>query len=172
MILEEIIRMADRIGVMDVALPFLLIFTIVYSVLSKTKMYKKKPNMIIAFVIGMSVVVPHVLDKYPPCWDVVVIINEALPKIGLLIAGIVAFIMVLGFLGIGLKFLEKFSTLAALIIAAFVVSSFLSSGGQCYNYNFFNLYPFLKYLLPLILIGLIIWAISGKNKAEDEDVYG
>ena len=68
-VFRESIEFLAKLGVYDVVLPFLLVFTIVFAILDKTKMLgvekgkddreytKKNLNAMIAFVMGFFVVV-------------------------------------------------------------------------------------------------------------------
>ena len=81
----------NNLGVMDSLLPFLLIFTIVFAVLEKTKIIgegKKQFNVIIALVISLMVVIPHVTGNYPPGQDAVQTINNALPNVSVVIIAV------------------------------------------------------------------------------------
>ena len=73
-------------GVMDFLLPFLLVFTIVFAVLQKTKIVgegKKNFNVIIALVLALMFVVPHIIGSYPLGYDPVAVMNASLPSISL-----------------------------------------------------------------------------------------
>lgn len=89
--------LGEDLGMWDTFLPFLLIFTIFYAVLQKTKVLSgssdggdaKKFNMIISAVIGFLVVIPHVTNTYPPGQDIVLIINSALPDVAAVLVAVV-----------------------------------------------------------------------------------
>lgn len=94
--------LGEDLGMWDTFLPFILIFTIIYAVLQKTKVLgdssednaAKKFNMVIAAVMGFLVVIPHVTNSYPPGQDVVIIINSALPDVAaVLVAVVLALVM-------------------------------------------------------------------------------
>jgi hypothetical protein len=87
-----------EIGIYDVVLPFLLVFTIVFAILEKTKVlgvekvqnneYTKKPlNAMVAFVVAFLVVASSRL---------VAAINEALARIVLLMLLSICFLMLMG----------------------------------------------------------------------------
>ncbi|MFC1728378.1 hypothetical protein ACFLZ7_02855 [Nanoarchaeota archaeon] len=93
-----VIEFFDRIGVYDVVLPFLLIFTIIFAVLEKTKIFgtekigkeeytKKNLNAMISFVISFLVVASSKL---------VAVINEALANIVLLLLVSISFLLLIG----------------------------------------------------------------------------
>jgi amino acid transporter len=89
-VLQQGVYVLENLGVVDVILPFILVFVIVFAVLQKTKILGEnkegKPmknfNSVIALVMGLAVVIPHVMGSYPdPNMDIVNIINIALPNI-------------------------------------------------------------------------------------------
>ncbi|MBS3134282.1 hypothetical protein J4214_03555 [Candidatus Woesearchaeota archaeon] len=87
-------------GIFDVVLPFLLVFTIVYAILEKTRILgvektkddekgipNKNLNAMVAFVIGLLVVAAS---------NIVGIINESLPNIVLLLVVSISFLLLIG----------------------------------------------------------------------------
>ena len=53
----------ESYGLLDALLPFLLIFTVIFAIMQKTKFLgegKKNFNVVIALVIALIVVLPHV----------------------------------------------------------------------------------------------------------------
>ncbi len=78
-------------------MPFLLIFTIIYAVLERVKVFKeKKYNVIITISITLLAIMPHVL--YPANDDIVSIINNALPQFAITTIAIVLFMIMSGLL--------------------------------------------------------------------------
>lgn len=86
------------LGIYDVILPFLLVFSIIYAILDKTKVLgteeingvttgKKNINAMVAFVIAFLVVVSKQL---------VATINKALANIVLLLLMVIMFLMLIG----------------------------------------------------------------------------
>ncbi len=56
---KEVVELLARIGVWDVIVPFILVFTILFAILERTKVLgkdKKRFNAMIAFVIGFFVI--------------------------------------------------------------------------------------------------------------------
>lgn len=89
-------------GVFDVVLPFLLIFTLVFAVLQRIKLFgddKKSINVIIALIMAILTVVPHVTGNYPGNYDPVVIINTLLPSISILSVVIILVLFLWGMFG-------------------------------------------------------------------------
>jgi hypothetical protein len=127
---QEVIYRLRDIGLLDVILPFLLVFAVVFALLQKvhilgdvdTKPEVKRYNLIVALVIGLLVVVPHVLyggasgdgeltlttrggQHYP---DVVDIMNNSLPSIALWIIAILAVMLLIGMAGGNLPEIESY----------------------------------------------------------------
>jgi hypothetical protein len=89
----------DRIGFVDVVLPFLLIFTLIFAILEKTKILgegKRNMNMGISLIFALLVVVPHVTGNFPAGYDPVAIINAALPSVSLVVVAIIALMILIG----------------------------------------------------------------------------
>jgi hypothetical protein len=97
-VVRGVLEFFARIGVYDVILPFILVFTIIFAVLEKTKILgtekvsgteytKKNLNATVAFVVSFLVVASTRL---------VAVINEAMANIVLLVLVIVSFLMLIG----------------------------------------------------------------------------
>src|SRR3989344_9320159 len=86
-------------GLFDIVLPFLLVFTIVFAILEKTRILgtvkmkggeeipNKNLNSMVAFVVGLLVVATA---------NVVRTINESLPNVVMLIVASVSFLLMIG----------------------------------------------------------------------------
>ena len=155
-------------GVVDILLPFLLVFTIVYAVLQKTKIVgegRKNFNVIIALILGLLFVVPHITGSYPLGYDPVDVMNQSLPSISLVA---VAAIMLLLLLGI---FSTTFSEVAAPIIALVAVGFVIYIFGSALNiwagpYDIFYWWTdeTTEILLIILVFGLIVWLITRDDK--------
>lgn len=88
----------EEIGIYDVVLPFLLVFTIVFAILEKTKIFgvervegvdytKKNLNAVVAFVVGFFVIASTKL---------VAAINESLANVVLLLIVSISFLLLIG----------------------------------------------------------------------------
>jgi len=95
---RETLAFFDTLGVYDVILPFLLVFTIVYALLEKTKIFgteevdgkkytRKNLNSMVAFVSAFLVVASSRL---------VAIINETVAQVSLLLILVVCFLLLAG----------------------------------------------------------------------------
>ena len=96
---ESFIISLERVGFIDVLLPFLLVFTIIFAILEKTKILgegKRNMNMGIAIIFALIVVIPHITGNFPAGYDPVQIINAALPSVSLIIIAIVSLMILVG----------------------------------------------------------------------------
>ncbi len=96
---ESFMQSLERVGFVDVLLPFLLIFTIIFAVLEKTHILgegKRNMNVGIAMIFALLVVIPHVTGNFPAGYDPVAIINAALPSISLVIVAVIALMILIG----------------------------------------------------------------------------
>jgi D-alanyl-lipoteichoic acid acyltransferase DltB (MBOAT superfamily) len=171
----------DRIGVYDVILPFLLVFTIMYAILEKTRVLgedispdgklrytKKNLNSIVAFVIAFFVIASAKL---------VALINEAMGNVVILVLVGVSTLMLLGvFEGTQeIKFKEGswqliffiiFMILGVLLIFLHAVQTSDGEPLLDYIYNYMSDNWDSEAVSSLILVGLIslfIWAITRGN---------
>ena len=88
----------DRYGITEVIIPFILIFTVLFAVLQRVKIFgadSKKYNVIISLAIAVISIIPHSTGLYQE-FDIVQVINTSLPQIGLIIIGIVMLMILLG----------------------------------------------------------------------------
>ena len=92
----------ESYGLTDAMLPFLLIFIIIFAVLQKSKILgvgKKNFNVLLALIMALLVVIPHVTGTYPADRDVVKIINDSLPQVSLVAIAIIMALILIGLLG-------------------------------------------------------------------------
>lgn len=100
--LEGFSRVLERWGVVDALLPFLLIFVIVYAILQKTRILgegKKNLNVIVAIVVALFVVIPHVTGRFPPDTDPIEIMKKALPDISIVLVAVIFLLILIGVFG-------------------------------------------------------------------------
>ena len=122
-----------EIGVADVLLPFIIVFTITFAILQKIKLFgepdkgAKKYNTMVALVLGLAIVIPHILGAYPEGSDLVVIMNSFLPGVSIFAVLIVMVLLIIGVFGYGLNINSPFGGVIALFSAIVVVYIFGAS---------------------------------------------
>jgi len=186
--LESFMRSLERMGIQDVLLPFLLVFTLVFAVLEKTKILGTKPNIngkenrpktnlntMLSLVMGLGVVIPHATNSYPPGRDVVDILNTALPGVAMLLVAIFSFILLLGmFSGKQPSFLKN-NTLSGIVVVVMllaVITIFVDAS------NTYRLPRWLNFLhdpgvqagvVVIAVFGLLVWFITRDDDSNPKD---
>src|SRR3989338_9105915 len=95
--LDRILYFLQSYGVAEVALPFLLIFTIIYAVMQQIKLFgdKKNINLGIALLFSLTAIITHMTARYPSNYDPIVIINALVPSAAVLAFAIIVIVGVL-----------------------------------------------------------------------------
>ncbi|MBI2669082.1 hypothetical protein HYX14_04540 [Candidatus Woesearchaeota archaeon] len=150
-------------GVLDFLLPFILVFTIVFAVMQKTKILgdKKNFNVIIALVLGLLFVVPHMLGTYPLGYDPVQVMNETLPSISLVAVASIMLLLLMGIFGTG--FAAGAVPIIALLAVIFVVYIFGASlrlWTGPYEVFYWWTPETTELLIVILVFGLIVWFIT------------
>jgi Na+(H+)/acetate symporter ActP len=178
---EDALNNLLNMGLTDVLLPFILIFTIVFAVLQKTKILgedeNKKPrknfNVVIALVLALSVVIPHVTNSYPDGKDIVQIINGALPNISLIVVAIIMLLLVIGVWGKPLNIAGSSLGGWVVIISAIVVVYIFGAEA-----NWFSMPSWLDFLedpatqatiIVVLVFAIIIWFVTKEDSKSKED---
>lgn len=173
----------DKLGVYDVVLPFLLIFTIVYAILEKTRIFgeekveggrvvsRKNLNGMTAFVIAFFVVASTKL---------VALINEVLANTVLLLLLSICFLLLAGSFHSGKEefFLQKgWRTFFMVIMFIGIVLIFLHALGWLqviYDHLFFRFDSIVVSSIVLVVIIVVfIMYVTGafeKKKSSEEKV--
>jgi hypothetical protein len=98
----EFFRQLENLGLTDALLPFLLIFTLLFAVLQKSKLLgkdKRNFNIIVATTISLMTIIPHVTGSYPPGKDVIELMNTVLPQISIIIVAVLMALLLIGVFG-------------------------------------------------------------------------
>lgn len=161
----------ENLGIIDFFLPFIIVFTIVFAVLQKTKVFGEaekagRINAVIALVLGLLFVVPHVTGRYPSGYDPVQIMNEALPGISLVGIAVIFTLILLGLFG--KKYADTANPLIALLSLGFVAYIF----GSSLNWwvapsDVFSWWTeeTTELMIIIAIFGLIVWLITKKEGA-------
>ncbi len=175
----------QNMGVLDVLLPFVLIFTIIFAVLQKSKILgvdeNKKPrknfNVVIALVMALAVVIPHVTGMYPHDRSVVDIINNALPQVALLAVAIIMVLLTIGVFGREFDAGQGFGGIVVTLSVLLVGFIFAASAGwfdRTYlpRWMWFIYDPqFQALIVTIVVFGLIIYFITKEEKQPKGDSF-
>ena len=154
----EVLKVAERLGVFDVALPFLLIFALAFAILQKIKIFgdNKSINVVVALVLGLLVV----RNQF-----IVSLLNSFLPRISLFLVIILMFFLLVGTIS-NKKHHEEHNygyVIAIIVAIGFVIYAIVASGLESKSNLFIGLGGFGKVLSNFmnnrgveIIFGIII----------------
>lgn len=172
-VLGGAIDFLEEFGFFDVILPFLLVFTIVFGILEKTKIFgvekingvdypKKGINSMIAFVMAFLAIAAR---------EIVASIQVSLPQVVLVLIIIFSFMLLAGsFMGDKqFNFEERKGWLIFLTLTIFiaVLLIFINSFGwlnPVMGYLSENSFILAPIVFVLIVVGAIIYIVGGKSK--------
>lgn len=170
---EEFIRTVDQWGLTEVLLPFLLVFVILYAILSKTKVLgdgKKNLNVTVAVVVGLLVVIPHVMGTLPENKDPVSILNKALPQVSIVIVAIIFLLVLIGVFGQEQVFLGMTMPGWVVLISVIAILAIFGSAAGWWQpeiirsiQNFFGT-DALSIVIMVLVFGIIIAYITSEPK--------
>ena len=109
-----VLKSWESIGVFDVLLPFLLIFTITFAVLEKSKILGEKRNINVAISLVASLL--FVRNTY-----LVDLVNRFLPNVSLFMVIIIMFLLLIGVFGGGSAWSGGLLGVAAIVSVVFVI---------------------------------------------------
>ena len=146
-------------------LVFLLVFTIVFATLQKTKILgvgRKNFNITVALIMGLLVIIPHITGNYPAGMDVVDIVNEALPNVSIIAIAAIMLLLLVGLFGAESRWIgSSLSGWIAILAFIFIVMIFTSATGVVgwSVYDYIDEDTMLMILIILIF-GIIVWYIT------------
>ena len=171
------IEFMKSFGIFDIVLPFLLVFTVIFGILEKTKVFgtegdssRKNLNAMVAFVIGFFVVAAT---------QIVYLMQAALPYIMFLLILIIMFMILFGStvgegeLNIWEQFANKrtkgifaFGLFIAIIAIVLGAMGMLESLIEWLFLHFTG--PVLSTVILLLVVGIFMWIVVG-GKTESKD---
>ena len=171
----ETIAMLESYGLVDVLLPFLLIFTIAFAVLQKSSILgdNRRPyNKVVAFVIALASIIPHVLNQYPAGADPIEIINRAIPNVGLVMVAGMMVLLLIGVFGKDVSFIGTeaagFIVIAAFLVVAYIFTTSTGMAGLPRWLAWLDDPETQSLILTLLIFGIVIFFIT-KEPPRPED---
>jgi hypothetical protein len=157
----------ESLGVFTYILPFLLIFAIVYSVLSFTKVFKG--NNAVNAVISLAVALLALQFQVVP-----IFFAEIFPRMGVALSILLVLVIIGGFFvdpSEDKKWLRYVLMAITAIILIFVIGGSLTGFGLGWNFSggWFYGIPWGTVLIVALVVGLIIWVIAAGNKGNRVD---
>ncbi|MBI2151974.1 hypothetical protein HYU21_04570 [Candidatus Woesearchaeota archaeon] len=154
----------ENFGFLDFILPFILVFTIVFAVLQKTKILgdKKNFNVVIALVLGLLFVVPHVTGFYVSNlgYDPVQILNETLPSISLVAVAAVMLLILMGIFGADFaKGAAPFIAILAIVFVTYIFGAALKFWNGPWDIFSWWTPETTELMIIVLVFGLIVYFI-------------
>lgn len=165
----QLFRTLEYYGLSDALLPFLLIFTIIFAMLQKTRILgagKKNFNVMVALIIAAMVVIPHITRSYPTRYDLVEILNSALPNVSILIIAIVMGLLLIGLLGGEARWMGgSLSGIIAILAFAAIIYIFGGAAGWWRNV-FFRWWDrdVVTLVVVILVFAIVIWYITKEEE--------
>ena len=178
-----------KFGIVDVVLPFVLVFAIMYAILQhipifrtpilnadgteKSSVPNKKINTVIAAIIAIIFIVPHITGAYRQQFgfDPVDALNKALPATGFVIIAVVMFLILTGLLGwrISGAWTLPIGIIAVVLVAYIFLLATGTVGTASGFFSFLN-DPDIQTLIVIILVfGIIVWFVTSEGDRETPD---
>jgi hypothetical protein len=167
----DLFQKLENWGLSDALLPFLLVFTLVFAILQKVEILGKEKrnfNAVVAFVMGMTVVVPHIMNRYPPGWDIVELMKSFLPGISMVLVALIMMLILIGVFGGKSEWAGAVT--GWIVVGAFVivVLVFLAAGGWWnldWLYRWFG-EDFVALAIMLLIFGIVVAYIVSEPQKE------
>jgi hypothetical protein len=157
----------DDIGGFDILLPFLLVFTLVFAVLQKIKLFgdsSKKVNAVVALVLGIF----FLQNTY-----LVYILQRFLPNISIILVVFLMFLLLLGVFG-GKGFTQDFMGIAFVVA---VVSVFVALMSDVFRGDgilgwYYDVDPGTRFMVWLLIFVAIFVGFIMKDDNKDGFLKG
>ncbi len=150
-------------GVVDVLLPFILVFTISFAILQKSQILgdKKNFNVVVALVLGLLFIVPHITGTYPVGYDPVVVMTASLPSISLVAVASIMLLLLLGIFGGDFKDAAMpFIVFGAVAFVVYIFGSSLNFWTGPYDLFSWWTSELTQLLIIILIFGLIVHWIT------------
>ncbi len=165
-----------ELGILDSLLPFLLIFAIVFAILQKATIFgkdKKNINMVVALIIALAVVIPHISGLYPEGADVVNVMNVAIPQVSLVVVAIIMILLLIGIFAPEIQWPGGTVGGWVTVLAAIIVFYIFGNNLGWFGYRGEGLWlgwlgdsSVQAIVLIILVFGLVIWFITSDEKKE------
>lgn len=169
--IEDTLINLQNFGIMYL-LAFLLVFTLIYAILTKSKILgeKKNFNIAVALVIGLLVILE-------PSHTIVNILATAIPNISIVIVAVLMFMLLIGLMGGKTKMLGgSASGWIALVSAAVVLYIFGVSAGwwgrghsTIWWLQWLNNPQTVSTVIVLLIFGIVIWFVTKDETPQEDD---
>ena len=169
----QLFRTLESYGLTDALLPFLLIFTIMFAMLQKTRILgagKKNFNVMVAFIVAAMVVIPHITGSYPGRYDLVNILNQALPDVSIVVVAVVMALLLIGLFGGEAKWMGgSLSGGVALVAFGIIVYFFGGAAGWWRNITIkWWGQDSITLVIVILVFAIVIWYVTKEDSPADQ----
>jgi len=167
-------RSLERWGFIDSLFPFALVFVIIYGILRKIRIFgqdaSNRFDVIIALVSATAFVYPHFSGAYRSYGvvDPVVLINTAIPQIGIILVAVVLFLVLIGTLGFK-EFkgpLQQMAVLASIFIVGYI---FMNSAGYFQSpwLSFLSDPDIQAFIVVVLVLGGLLFFLGDEGESKE-----
>jgi len=162
--LRQAIEFMEKFGFYDVVIPFLLVFTLVFGVLQKIKIFGKESkqyNALISVTIALLFVAAS---------NLVEAVNQYMPVIGLVLAMFLGLMLMLGMFGVkeGSKGVQTLGWVLAGLVSITIGLAYLPQI-KWFSDFFGSLENYSTLLLTIVIVmAVVIWLIKSDSTTSSE----
>ena len=163
-LIDAIIRL-DQMGLTDILLPFLLIFSIMFAIVTNVGILggseKRNVHIVLSLAIALLVVVPHITGTYPPGADVVTMMNTAIPSVTGVVVAAIMLLILLGLFGLKPNMAGTGVGGFVVLISAIIIFIIFGSSAGWFNLGLPSWLSFLNDpdTQALIVVLLMFWVV-------------
>lgn len=168
---SNLISALQQYGFVDLVIPFVLIFAVMFAILQKVNLFPdkegKKYNTIISIATALLIVIPHVLSPSPS--DAVSVINKFLPEFVFITFALLILMMLLGLVGgakeatSGAYIIGIAAILAVIYLAIVILNAVSPTAGLP---AFLSDPNFQAIVIVILVLGLVIYYINRDESQE------
>ena len=155
----------EGVGGFDIILPFLLVFTLIFALMEKVKLFgdsKKNVHVIVALVAAAFVVAQP---------DIVFLIQGFIPRVSMFILVILMGLLIIGMFGLKGEKFSGWPLGVAVLIAIVAIIWSLSAATSIYYWPFFDILTSqdIAWLIAIGVFILVIWLIVKEPGKKEEN---
>lgn len=157
-IVQEGVNTLVRNGLVEL-LVFALIFAIVFGVLQHVNIFgtdSKKYNAVIAIAFGALTVLPHYITP-GSSYDIIPVIEKALPQTMLVVLAILGALILLGMFGWGSSDMSDFKPWIAIVLVLVIIWIFVGATGTIWRLPYWLGRDFVAIILAIAVFGVVVW---------------
>jgi hypothetical protein len=168
---DRLLMWAETQMDLSLLLIFLLIFTVIFAIMQKTRVLgdKKGPNVVVALVIGLLVVLADYYGWYAGYTSPINIIRQALPSVSIVVLAVIALLILVGVWGAEADWAAGNKITGAIVIISALVILYIFGAAAEWWHGWDWLYRIfgsdaLSIVIMILVFALIIFFITRDSK--------